>query len=95
MENSIVGPSLPLRRGIISNLRAKIQGLANSSNGAAAVEFAFVVPIMLTLYFGAMELSQGIEVNKKAGRASGPARRSIFLSRLFAYFFVNEKSKKQ
>ena len=70
MENSIVGPSLPLRRGIISNLRAKIQGLANSSNGAAAVEFAFVVPIMLTLYFGAMELSQGIEVNKKAGRAS-------------------------
>jgi Flp pilus assembly protein TadG len=25
---------------------------------------------MLTLYFGTMELSQGIEVNKKAGRAS-------------------------
>ena len=70
MENSTIGLPLHPRRGFISSLRAKIQGFSKNAHGAAAVEFAFVVPIMLTLYFGAMELSQGIEVNKKAGRAS-------------------------
>jgi Flp pilus assembly protein TadG len=44
--------------------------LRDRKDGAAAVEFALIVPIMLSLYFGTMEISQGVEVNKKAGRAS-------------------------
>lgn len=34
----------------------------------AAVEFAFIAPILLCLYFVTMEVSQGIETNKKVGR---------------------------
>jgi Flp pilus assembly protein TadG len=54
----------------MTKLGNRLRGFGKNTTGAAAVEFAFVVPIMLTLYFGTMELSQGIEVNKKAGRAS-------------------------
>lgn len=39
-------------------------------NGAAAVEFALIAPILLALYFVTMEVSQGIETNKKVGRVS-------------------------
>jgi len=36
--------------------------------GVAAVEFAFVVPLLLSMYFVTMEVSQGIETNKKVSR---------------------------
>ncbi len=36
--------------------------------GAAAIEFAFIAPVLLSLYFITMEVSQGIEINKKVGR---------------------------
>lgn len=36
--------------------------------GAAALEFAFVAPVLLSLYFVTMEVGQGIEINKKVGR---------------------------
>jgi len=36
--------------------------------GVAAIEFAFIAPVLLSLYFVTMEVSQGIEVNKKVGR---------------------------
>jgi Flp pilus assembly protein TadG len=36
--------------------------------GAAAIEFAFIAPILLVLYFMTMEVSQAIETNKKVGR---------------------------
>ncbi|MBS9719244.1 pilus assembly protein [Tianweitania sp. BSSL-BM11] len=42
---------------------------ARDRRGVAALEFAFVVPILLCIYFMTMELSQGIETNKKLGRA--------------------------
>lgn len=56
--------------GIMTKLGDKLRSFGHSKDGVAAVEFAFIVPIMLSLYFGTMELSQGIEVNKKASRAS-------------------------
>jgi Flp pilus assembly protein TadG len=58
------------KAGFMTSTGQKLRQFAKREDGAAAVEFAFVVPIMLSLYFGSMELSQGIEVNKKAGRAS-------------------------
>jgi Flp pilus assembly protein TadG len=36
--------------------------------GAAAVEFALIAPLLLTLYFVTMEVSQGIDTNKKVSR---------------------------
>jgi Flp pilus assembly protein TadG len=36
----------------------------------AAIEFAFVAPVLLILYFMTMEVSQAIETNKKVGRAA-------------------------
>ena len=56
--------------GFMTALGEKCRQFGKQTEGAAAVEFAFVVPIMLALYFGTMEFSQGIEVNKKVGRAS-------------------------
>ena len=38
--------------------------------GVAAVEFAFIVPIMLLLYIGTWELSNGVAANRKLSRVS-------------------------
>jgi Flp pilus assembly protein TadG len=38
--------------------------------GVAAVEFAFIAPIMLLLFVGTLELSSGISVNRKLSRLS-------------------------
>ena len=34
----------------------------------AAVEFALIAPLLLSMYFVTMEVAQGIEANKKVGR---------------------------
>ena len=44
--------------------------LARSRQGVAAIEFAFIAPVLLILYFMTMEVSQAIETNKKVGRAA-------------------------
>lgn len=36
--------------------------------GAAAIEFALIAPLLLSLYFVTMEVGQGIETNKKVSR---------------------------
>ncbi|MET0170703.1 MAG: TadE/TadG family type IV pilus assembly protein [Aliihoeflea sp.] len=47
-------------------IRAKFR----DERGVAAIEFAFVAPILFILYFMTMEVSQAIETNKKIGRIS-------------------------
>lgn len=39
-------------------------------SGAAAIEFALVMPLLLVMYFATMEVSQGIETHKKLGRVA-------------------------
>lgn len=39
-------------------------------SGVAAVEFAFIAPILLIMYMGTMELSQGIQLNKRLSRSA-------------------------
>ena len=48
-----------------SNSSRLIAGLVRNERGSAAVEFAVVVPIMLTLFFGVIEFSSGIAVDRK------------------------------
>lgn len=47
-----------------------VRRLGVDERGAAAVEFAFIMPVMLTLYLGSMEASQGFDVNKRVGRSA-------------------------
>lgn len=46
------------------NIRS-IAGLLRNERGSAAVEFAVIVPIMLTLLFGVVEFSSAIAVDRK------------------------------
>ena len=42
--------------------------LIGDRRGVAAIEFAFIVPLLLSMYFVTMEVSQAIETNKKVSR---------------------------
>ncbi len=59
-----------LRQSARLMLPRRLQRFFAERDGAAAIEFAFVVPIMLVMLFGTFELSQAIETNKKAGRGA-------------------------
>ncbi len=53
---------------MLKNLREKIAGFRRDRRGVAAVEFAFIAPIMLALYFMTVEAVQGIDTNKQLSR---------------------------
>lgn len=46
-------------------LLAKGQAALAAQGGVAAVEFALLAPILLLVYFGSVDLSQGIEADRK------------------------------
>jgi Flp pilus assembly protein TadG len=39
--------------------------LGRDERGVSAVEFAMILPLMLTLYLGAVEISQGVAIDRK------------------------------
>lgn len=52
----------------IPSLHSAIRRLTSfprDKRGVSAVEFALILPLMLTLYFGAVELSQGVMADRK------------------------------
>ena len=66
---------MTMRRKLIEKLgsSAAMNGFrrwCRDKSGIAAVEFAFVVPVLLVSYLGAIEIGQAIEVNKKVGRSA-------------------------
>ncbi|MCG6858897.1 MAG: pilus assembly protein [Salaquimonas sp.] len=56
--------SLRLRTGMAVSLFRRDQG------GVAAVEFAFIAPIMILLFVGTIELSAGISTDRKLARVA-------------------------
>jgi Flp pilus assembly protein TadG len=52
-------------RGVWSGLQARLAGLARDERGVSAVEFAMLLPLMLSLYLGAVEVSQAVAVDRK------------------------------
>ncbi len=56
---------------VFSRIRKGTVGrFAEDRSGVAAVEFAFIAPILFMLYFLTMETSQAIDVNKRVGRVA-------------------------
>ena len=52
----------------ISAVAAKATRFLRDRRGVAAIEFAFIVPVLLIMYFITMEASQAIETSKKVSR---------------------------
>ncbi|CDX61863.1 conserved hypothetical protein [Mesorhizobium plurifarium] len=52
----------------ISAIVARARRFGRDRRGVAAVEFAFIVPVLLIMYFITMEASQAIETSKKVSR---------------------------
>ena len=50
----------------MQKMSLRVRGLLNDRSGLAAVEFAMVFPIMVVLYFGVVEFSSAIAVDRKA-----------------------------
>ena len=45
--------------------RLSVAGLSRDRRGIAATEFAMIVPIMLVMFFGTVEFSSGVAVDRK------------------------------
>lgn len=61
--------------GILKSASRNLAGgrlgrLVADRRGVAALEFALIAPLLLSMYFLTMEVGQGIEANKKVGRAA-------------------------
>lgn len=52
-------------RRTAERLARPFAGLVSDQRGVSAVEFAMLLPLMLTLYLGAVEISQGIGADRK------------------------------
>jgi Flp pilus assembly protein TadG len=52
----------------ISALWTRAMRFCSDRRGVAAIEFAFIVPVLLVMYFVTMEASQAIETSKKVSR---------------------------
>lgn len=49
---------------------ALLRGFRDAKAGVSAVEFALILPIMLVLYAGSVELSEALAVDRKANRVA-------------------------
>ncbi|MDG4892032.1 MULTISPECIES: TadE/TadG family type IV pilus assembly protein [unclassified Mesorhizobium] len=54
--------------GALRRVSAKVERFCRDRRGVAAIEFAFIVPVLLIMYFITMEASQAIETSKKVSR---------------------------
>ena len=55
---------------MISLRSLRCRGFVRETRGAAAVEFALVTPLMLSMYFGMVELSTGVAIDRKVTMVS-------------------------
>jgi Flp pilus assembly protein TadG len=56
---------IDLSRRLATRAESLAQRLSKDKRGIAAVEFAFILPIMLTLYLGCVEVTQGVIANRQ------------------------------
>lgn len=67
MVGSVQHPGSVMTRAldIVDSIKRKLGGLAVDERGVSAVEFAMLLPLMLSLYLGSVEVSQGIGADRK------------------------------
>jgi Flp pilus assembly protein TadG len=70
-EEQVIKMSKKFFSGLAAKGRSLSARFLKDKSGAAAIEFAFIAPLLITMYLGTMEISQGVEINKKVGRSSG------------------------
>jgi Flp pilus assembly protein TadG len=58
-------------KSIARRIRLGPPGFANDCRGVSAVEFALLSPLMIGLYLGCVEISQGIGVDRKVTLTAG------------------------
>lgn len=56
---------------MLRTLKTKIAGLRKSQDGVAAVEFAVILPFMLAMFLGSIEISQLIIVDRRVSNVAG------------------------
>ena len=58
---------------LLSRLRASVARLGHDQRGVSAIEFAMLLPLMLSLFLGAVEFSQAVAVDRKVTQAARAA----------------------
>jgi Flp pilus assembly protein TadG len=53
-----------------SRLSCRLASFAKDRRGVSAVEFAMLLPLMITLYLGSVEISQGVGMDRKVTLAA-------------------------
>ncbi|MEL6435369.1 MAG: TadE/TadG family type IV pilus assembly protein [Pseudomonadota bacterium] len=65
-DNTLMEASEQRHSGIFMRMRS----FRRNNRGVAAVEFALVFPLLLTMYIGTLEISMGMTVNKRVARVA-------------------------
>jgi Flp pilus assembly protein TadG len=52
-------------RSCVEFSKQRLPGFAGDQRGVSAIEFAMLAPVMIALYFGVVEISQGIAAQRK------------------------------
>lgn len=60
-------------RYAVTALTRRVRAFREDLSGTSAVEFAFILPVMVVLYFGCVEISQAVSLNRKVTAASSAA----------------------
>ncbi len=55
----------PIERMLARLIKRRLTEFADDRRGVSAVEFAMLLPLMLTLFLGGVEVSQGISIDRK------------------------------
>lgn len=58
---------------MVSRIQRALRNLAQDTRGVSAVEFALILPIMITMYIGAVEFSDALTVNRRVTAVASTA----------------------
>jgi Flp pilus assembly protein TadG len=58
-------PIIPSFSAMFASLWRRLSGCAHDERCVSAVEFALLLPLMVTLYLGGVEVSQGLTIDRK------------------------------